>query len=99
MWHVSVAHSERKTRRRMALKILRGLGDSALGEWIEDNAIAYHVKRRLTAGEEARTGGVIDLRGTIEGDDIMRGFLASVSMHPQYSVIENAVKDEIAAAI
>lgn len=46
--------------------MLQGVGDAALGEWVEDGEIAYHIRRRMTAAEDALVGPVVDVRGTPE---------------------------------
>lgn len=42
------------------------MGDSALGQWEEWTGRAYHVRRRLTAEEQALVGEALDIRGTPE---------------------------------
>ena len=49
-----------------ALRQLAGVGDAALGEWREWTGAAFHVRRRLSAAEESRTGPVEDVRRTPE---------------------------------
>lgn len=69
MWHVSVAGSPEGGRARWAETALRGVGDSTRGEWVEITESAYHLRRRLSAGEEARVGPAVDIRGTREQID------------------------------
>lgn len=46
---------------------LAGVGDSALGEWTEWTGSVAHLRRRLSAREQARARlDVADVRGTIE---------------------------------
>ena len=45
---------------------LAGVGDANLGQWQEWTGFAFHVRRRLTAEEQAITGDAIDCRGTDE---------------------------------
>ena len=49
-----------------ALQYLEGVGDAARGEWTEMHD-ALHLRRRLSAAEQARVGHVRDLRQTAEG--------------------------------
>lgn len=68
MWHASVAGPglSRATRRRLALKALRGVGDPG-AQWEDARDVAYHIRRRLDAAEALEVGPVRDLRGTLEG--------------------------------
>ena len=52
--------------RAIALKEIQGVGDATHGQWEEvpEWGIAYHIRRRLSAGEEAITGPAVDIRGT-----------------------------------
>ena len=51
----------------VALRMLQGVGEAASGEWHEFTGVAYHLRRRLTAAEQARgVGDACDLRGTDE---------------------------------
>jgi len=45
--------------------VLDGVGDQAK-EWSEWTGVAYHIRRRLSAEEQAAVGPAIDLRGTEE---------------------------------
>lgn len=45
---------------------LAGVGDASLGEWIEHGNIAMHVRRRLSAAEQAIIGDIRDIRDTPE---------------------------------
>jgi hypothetical protein len=51
----------------MAREILDGFGDAKAGEWIEDRARAFHIRRRLTAKEQELVGEAVDCRTTAEG--------------------------------
>jgi hypothetical protein len=68
VWHASVAGPDlsSSTRRRLAFKALRGVGDPA-AQWEERRPVAHHVRRRLRAEEAVDVGPVRDLRGTAEG--------------------------------
>lgn len=70
MWHASVAPVRRKMHPRelkaKALAVLGGVGDRRLGEWHEWTGRAYHLRRRLSAAEQAEVGDVVDCRGTDE---------------------------------
>jgi hypothetical protein len=48
-----------------AERALAGLGDPALGEWREWTGV-YHLRRRLTPGEQTHVGDPVDVRGTPE---------------------------------
>ena len=50
-----------------AERALDGVGDRALGEWIEATDLAFHLRRRLTVDEAWQTGPVVDVRGTPDG--------------------------------
>jgi hypothetical protein len=52
--------------RRRAVDGLQGVGDASNGEWEEFTGRAYHIRRRLSAEEEAVIGPAVDLRGTPE---------------------------------
>lgn len=45
---------------------LAGLGDPPLGEWRDWSGSAFHLRRRLTPGEQSYVGEVRDVRGTPE---------------------------------
>lgn len=70
VWHVSVAPLRVLYGPAMceqhALKALGGLGDPGLGEWREWTGQAFHIRRRMTASEQARVGPVRDVRRTPE---------------------------------
>lgn len=55
----------RRELRRLALRVLDGVGDARLGQWEEQHG-AYHVRRRLTDREALLVGPVEDVRGTDE---------------------------------
>ena len=52
--------------RLRGLEVLTGVGDDDCGHWEETGAMAYHIRRRLAASEEALVGPACDLRGTRE---------------------------------
>jgi hypothetical protein len=53
---------EAEARRQLA-----GVGDPALGEWAEWSGAVAHLRRRLSAREQARARlDVVDIRGTVE---------------------------------
>ena len=83
MWHASAAsvtldfgELERQTRR-----MLQGVGDAALGQWIQRTQRGgmriLHLRRRVSVAEEKRTGPALDIRGTPE----MYRRLNVVSLH------------------
>jgi len=51
------------------LEVLEGVGDDALGHWEESGVKAYHIRRRLSAAEEALIGPACDLRGSKEAEE------------------------------
>lgn len=68
MWHASVAPLPGRLYvsprlQALALEELNGVGSCELGEWIEDTGNAVHVRRRLSPGEAATVGPVLDVRG------------------------------------
>lgn len=56
----------------VAEKVLDGVGDATLGEWREWTGRAYHLRRRLSATEQAVVGEVVDVRGTPEAERRLR---------------------------
>lgn len=48
------------------MEALSGVGDADQGEWEEWSGFAYHIKRRLSAEEQAQVGDACDIRGTAE---------------------------------
>lgn len=96
VWHASAAHANRRVRRKAALKALEGVGAKALGEWHDDNARAYHVRRRLSASEQSVVGGVRDLRGTAEAKERLSSFLGALAFHPAFDLMRQAALEELA---
>ncbi len=72
MWHASVATLTpilvpEETMREFAQDALAGVGSAIDGEWYEFNdGVFYHLRRRLTADEQAIVGEPCDIRGTDE---------------------------------
>jgi len=74
VWHASAASPTfaRATLELYARRMLDGVGDASLGEWVERDRITprgwavVHVRRRLTPAEADRVGPVRDIRGTPE---------------------------------
>lgn len=71
MWHASIAPAgnaslPKALYKKMARKVLSGIGDASAGEW-EEWGNAYHLRRRLSAQEQVQIGPTRDLRGTEEG--------------------------------
>lgn len=70
MWHASISplHGVMPERelRRLAKKVVAGVGDARAGEWWERGGRVVHVRRRLSETEQGKVGPVIDVRGTPE---------------------------------
>ena len=71
MWHASAAWQTKTwvpvvALRRYVFDLLQGYGDASLGEWEEPTGAAFHLRRRLSADEEALVGPPVDVRGTAE---------------------------------
>lgn len=69
VWHASTSTRSfpiRAVLEAEAERQLAGLGDPGLGEWREWSGRVFHLRRRLTAAEEAITGPVADIRRTPE---------------------------------
>jgi hypothetical protein len=70
VWHASAAaHRPYIPQARLEVAVyalLEGYGAPEAGEWLERTAKAVHLRRRLSAAEEARVGPVVDVRGTPE---------------------------------
>jgi hypothetical protein len=69
VWHVSVEAKRPMPSAqlyKLALRVLRGVGDAVEGEWFEEQYPFIHVRRRLSASEAALVGPVVDVRGTDE---------------------------------
>lgn len=59
-------------RLERARRALHGVGDAALGEWVENTPRATHLRRRLSAIEVAGSGCVMrDVRDTAEADALL----------------------------
>lgn len=56
----------RRALRKLCLDALAGVGDKSR-QWEEWTGRAYHVRRRLRAGEQQAVGDAIDCRGSEEG--------------------------------
>lgn len=100
VWHASAASTgalsglgveflERKAR-----DALEGVGDASLGEWTEWTGVAFHVRRRLTAKEQAIVGPVVDVRGTDEARRRMEA--AWLDLPP---VVRRIAREEIRACL
>lgn len=78
MWHASIFyHGPRRglngiagARLDRAMRHLRGVGDAALGEWIEHTDRGTHLRRRLSITESAGFT-VRDVRGTPEAERLL----------------------------
>ena len=64
MWHASAGSLvlTREDLEAHARRMIRGVGDASLGEWVErerttpEGIAVVHVRRRLTPAEQARVG-------------------------------------------
>lgn len=67
MWHASCAGKfDCDWLKRFATTALAGVGDESK-QWEEWTGRAFHIRRRLTAAEQAEVGDAVDCRGTKEG--------------------------------
>ena len=74
MWHASAGSFalSRDSIEAHARRMIRGVGDASLGEWVErerttpQGIAVVHVRRRLTPAEQVQVGPVRDIRGTPE---------------------------------
>lgn len=73
VWHASVGRlAGEEAREAMARRILNGVGDVSLGEWVERGRPILHIRRRLSDAEAPVVGPVVDIRGTDEAEARMR---------------------------
>jgi hypothetical protein len=79
VWHASVSLLTSKrlpsVQESFARMELAGVGDAALGEWLEMPGTVLHLRRRLTHAEAAIVGPMCDVRGTPEHDRLARKVL------------------------
>lgn len=71
VWHASASAlsgwpTDQNFLRRCARAALEGVGNASEGEWEHWGNIAYHIRRRLSADEQAQIGDMVDVRGTAE---------------------------------
>lgn len=76
VWHASTSpprgfHLPPSYLEQLAREALAGVGDPGLGEWTEWSGRAFHLRRRLTPGEQGELT-VIDVRGTPEAAKRLR---------------------------
>jgi len=75
VWHASVMLMRTTGAEETARRMLEGVGDSTLGEWVT-KMNAVHVRRRLSIQEAIAAGlAMRDLRNTEEGSDRMKKLL------------------------
>lgn len=67
--------------RQYALEALSGVGDADKGQWEEWSGTAYHIKRRLSLGEQQQIGDTKDIRGTREAEDRWKAVLRFLPPH------------------
>ena len=66
MWHASVRMADMKQAKLAAENALSGVGEPAVGEWVEMHT-AYHIRRRLKFREQLEFGvSLLDIRGSEE---------------------------------
>lgn len=69
MWHASVSYPRPKagsTYRAALVHALQGVGLASLQWFEEGRSGVWHLRRRLTPGEEAAAGAPVDIRHTPE---------------------------------
>lgn len=67
MWHASARAEPPALALALARRALDGVGDAALGEWVEHGGGGtVHLRRRVSVDEQERVGDVRDIRGTTE---------------------------------
>lgn len=74
----------RDSLRQLALEVLEGVGDSALGQWEDWSGYAYHVRRRLSLAEQAHVGDMLDIRGTKEHKKRLAAIRKVLPLHLHY---------------
>jgi hypothetical protein len=92
VWHASAAASalDRSELRKRAFRALEGVGAKELGEWEEWTGRAFHIRRRLSAEEEAITGPVVDIRGTKDALERVERLLQASPFLNREAVFEEA---------
>lgn len=67
VWHASARAVPESLAWSMAERALAGVGDASLGEWRQrGNGGVVHIRRRMTAIEDAQVGPLLDIRGTAQ---------------------------------
>ena len=73
VWHASTSMGPRRLQswdelETVARAALDGVGDTKLGEWVEQGNQIFHLRRRLSVDEQDQhVGPVVDVRQTDEG--------------------------------
>ncbi len=75
-----------------AMRELTGVGDPALGQWVEWSGSALHVKRRLTPAEVTISGGMEDIRRTLDAQRRAASLGARIRYAPA-SVLADEIGD------
>lgn len=99
VWHASVMNSGSVfTAQLLARRALDGVGDASLGEW-NDERKAVHIRRRLSALEEAASGlSMRDLRGQGEGMTRLNKLFAQFPHLKKYAVMSGEWQETVSAA-
>jgi hypothetical protein len=90
VWHASASAGDPFTARNLVTSALAGVGDAALGEWVERGGTGrfgpvVHVRRRLSVEEAQRVPPLRDIRGTPEAHQRRRALLRAapaLATHP-----------------
>lgn len=100
VWHASImprAPMNVRSVRKLADKVLVGVGDARLGEWEDDRLSsggAFHLRRRLSESEEARVGPVVDVRLTPEAFRRAKALGGRLAYAPAEILIEELGTDQ-----
>lgn len=100
VWHASIkprAAMSARAVRKLADRVLAGVGDARLGEWEQSRLAeggAFHLRRRLSVDEAARVGPVVDVRCTAEARDRARSLGPRLAHAPAEVLLEELGTDQ-----